>query len=181
MSQSEALTPFPLHFVTFVSRYLSLRAPFTNLLPPHLCADLVGQGYFYPIPHYGRGEDGDVRDSQVPGEPFISAVFYDPGPATQAKPISAGRCCPSSFNSLWARSTVVFRGSIRRPLFRCLRFAAPVTRTPRKTRYRLAATLGRTGLSPAGLQREVSGCQFIPSSSPKLAWRTKKSPGDVSI
>lgn len=39
---------------------------------------------------------------------------------------------------------------------RCLRFAAPVTRTPRKTRYRTVAGLIRTGLSPAGLQLEVS-------------------------
>ena len=40
---------------------------------------------------------------------------------------------------------------------RCLRFAAPVTRTPRKTRYRTVASLIRAGLSPAGLQLEVSG------------------------
>ena len=40
---------------------------------------------------------------------------------------------------------------------RCLRFAAPITRTPRKTRYRTVAGLIRAGLSPAGLQLEVSG------------------------
>lgn len=39
---------------------------------------------------------------------------------------------------------------------RCLRFAAPVTRTPRKTRYRTVASLIRTGLSPVRLQLEVS-------------------------
>jgi hypothetical protein len=34
---------------------------------------------------------------------------------------------------------------------RCLRFAVPVTRTPRKTRFRLLVPRYRTGFSPAGL------------------------------
>ena len=39
---------------------------------------------------------------------------------------------------------------------RCLRFAAAVTRAPRKTRFRLVGQPCRAGLSPAGFHREVS-------------------------
>jgi hypothetical protein len=44
-----------------------------------------------------------------------------------------------------------------------LSFAAGVTPGPRKTRFRLAATLGRTGFQPAGSVKEVSKCRVITS------------------
>lgn len=56
---------------------------------------------------------------------------------------------------------------------RCLRFAAPVARTPRKTRFRLLAKLYRTGL----VTRRVPAKGFngsyhgTISSFPKLSWR----------
>lgn len=43
-----------------------------------------------------------------------------------------------------------FRVGKINPLFCCLRFAAPVTRSPRKTRFRSVANLYRAGVIPAG-------------------------------
>ena len=94
MSQSEALTPIPPHFVAFVWRYLSFALTICGFAPVSLRANLTGQEYFCPVPHYGRGEDGDIRDSQVPGEPFVSAVLSDPGPVILAKPLRLGDVAP---------------------------------------------------------------------------------------
>ena len=44
-----------------------------------------------------------------------------------------------------ALTFVVFEAQSRGPCTRCLRFAAPVARTPRKTRFRLVANLCRVG------------------------------------
>jgi hypothetical protein len=62
---------------------------------------------------------------------------------------------------------------------RCLRFAATVTRAPRKTRFRLVVHLGRAGLEPAGFHREVSALvrYVIASSSPRLLLAHQKSAG----
>src|SRR4051794_38709600 len=51
------------------------------------------------------------------------------------------------------------------PLTRCLRFAAPVTRTPRKTRSRLLACSAGRGWLPARSRRKVSA---VASPFPKL-------------
>jgi hypothetical protein len=46
---------------------------------------------------------------------------------------------------------------------RCLRFAAPVTRTPRKTRFRLGGSLYRAGSYPRGFLRHfMTACAVNP-------------------
>jgi IS30 family transposase len=50
---------------------------------------------------------------------------------------------------------------------RCLRFAAGVAPVPRKTRFRVGASLSRAGFAPARSLREVSAF-YIASSSPRL-------------
>src|SRR5205823_8673682 len=61
-----------------------------------------------------------------------------------------------------APHSVTFRGSITRPVrsLSTLRSSDYSDRTPRKTRFPLAATLGGAGLSPAGLLQEVSTLCF---------------------
>ena len=55
---------------------------------------------------------------------------------------------------------------------RCLRFATPVTQTPRKTRFQPLARLCRVGFSPTGSQGKVSATHRIfASSSRRLTWR----------
>ena len=55
----------------------------------------------------------------------------------------------------------------------CVRFAAGVTPGPRNTRFRLVASLDRSGLSPAGSRRRFPSCPsftwLLPS--PDFAWR----------
>jgi hypothetical protein len=61
---------------------------------------------------------------------------------------------------------------------RCLRFAARVTPAPRKTRSRLVASLGRTGLVPARFPSKGFRILFLllHSPFPGFAWRTVRSP-----
>jgi hypothetical protein len=57
---------------------------------------------------------------------------------------------------------------------RCLRFAAPVARTLRKTRYRLAANLYQAGLAPAELLTSFQdSIPRRPSQTTRLPWRTQ--------
>lgn len=80
MSQSEALTPVPPHFVPFVWQYLSSRSThlwFRSRCKPARLRRTRGISVRFPITVTVK--DGDIRDSQVPGEPFVHAVFYDPG------------------------------------------------------------------------------------------------------
>jgi hypothetical protein len=57
---------------------------------------------------------------------------------------------------------------------RCLRFAVPVTRTPRKTRYRLLAKHYRAGFTPLSSMRNFK-VVFLTTHPmrPGFAWRTE--------
>ena len=70
-------------------------------------------------------------------------------------------CLPLQLTASAPRS-VTFRGSITQPVrsLSTLRSSDCSDRTPRKTRFPLAANLGGTGLSPAGLRQEVSTLCF---------------------
>ena len=48
----------------------------------------------------------------------------------------------------------------------CVRFAAGVAPGPRNTRFRLVASLGRSGLSPAGSHRRFPPCLSVYMASP---------------
>src|SRR6266498_6065759 len=70
-------------------------------------------------------------------------------------------CLPLQLTASAPRS-VTFRGSITQPVrsLSTLRSSDCSDRTPRKTRFPLVANLGGTGLSPAGLLKEVSAPVF---------------------
>ncbi len=61
------------------------------------------------------------------------------------------RCCLPPLTRRRLSREVAFGAQSHGLHPRCLRFATPVTRTPRKTRFRAVATLTRAGLDPQGL------------------------------
>src|SRR5207244_2229472 len=86
----------------------------TRYLPPGICR-----------------EDG--RASQVPGEPRCGrAPFSDPGGIAGARPWRRRDAAFRSLNNVGSREFLHFGAQWHGPLTGCLRFAAPVTRTPRK-------------------------------------------------
>jgi len=85
---------------------------------------------------------------------------------------------PSARLTASAPRSVTFRGSITQPVhsLSTLRSSDYSDRTPRKTRFPLAANLVGAGLSPAGLLQEVSTLCFNSHRFPLLeaSWRTNR-------
>ena len=107
-----------------------------------------------------RGDDGI---SQVPRQPLCEhALLSDPGGPHASGPFAMHAMLPSVRLTTSAPHSVTFRGSITRPVrsLSTLRSSDYSDRTPRKTRFPLAANLGGAGLSPAGLLQEVSTLCF---------------------
>lgn len=77
-------------------------------------------------------------------------MFLDPGAAIAGLALPVDDIAFRLVNDVGRRDILHFEAQLHGPRVCCLRFAAPVARTPRKTRFRLAARLGRAGLSPAG-------------------------------
>ena len=121
-------------------------------------------------------EDGNDRDSQVPGEPWCAhAVFSDPGRTTAschndaaARPPFAERRRLPARGNFGAQSHGLGTG--------CLRFAPWVTRTGRKTRFRSLARLSRAGLVTRRVPTKgFRSNRYISSPFPKLSWRNVSS------
>ena len=109
------------------------------------------------------------------GPPWLAPRFLD-DPCVHA-PLSdpGGPPIPGHFRT----GDVVFRlrndvdsaatsfGALSRGLHAlCVRFAAGVAPGPRNTRFRLVASLDRSGLSPAGSRRRFPSCQSVYMASP---------------
>ena len=78
------------------------------------------------------------------GDPMCAfALVFDPGRISNARPLAACRCCPRA-DYYEGSSIGYFEAQSHGFSTRCLRFAEPVTRTRRKTRFRLLARLYRT-------------------------------------
>ncbi len=80
------------------------------------------------------------------GTPCARAPLIDPGETSTPSPLrrfgAADRCLDSG-----GPRKMFFEAQSRGSRTRCLRFAAPVARTPRKTRFRLVANLCRVGVA----------------------------------
>lgn len=103
----------------------------------------------------------------MPGPPrFLESPSFLPCSSTPAGPpsqaIRLGDVAPQLYDTRGPDDLMDFEAQSHGHYFAVYASPRRLTRTPRKTRYRLAATLGRTGLSPAGLQCEVS--QYVSSS-----------------
>ncbi len=95
---------------------------------------------------------GERRASQVPGKPLCGhALLFDPGgPSLPSR--TAGSCCLPSIEGCRRPQRSTFRGSITRPIHSLCTLRSGGYPTPRNTRYRLVASLGRVGLAPTGFQ-----------------------------
>jgi hypothetical protein len=107
---------------------------------------------------------GDLRER---------ALFSDPGGTTNARPLRHRDSAFRHFNNVGSREFNAFGAQSHGPLTRCLRFAAPVARTPRKTRFRPLAKLCRAGL----VTRRVptKGFRLWLPPFPSFSWRTHSS------
>jgi hypothetical protein len=130
-----------------------------------------------PLPSTHTRGDGGI--SQVPRQPLCEhALLFDPGGPDAPRPLTTHPMLPSVRLTTSAPRSVTFRGSITQPArsLSTLRGSDYSDRTPRKTRYPLAANLVGAGLSPAGLLQEVSTLCFNSHRSPSswLSWRTNR-------
>jgi len=153
MGCSDSLTPLPPRFVAFARWYRRspLFAPIGQRRPPD------GPGLWSPAALCGFFfSDGDVRASQVPGKPLYGhALLFDPGgPSLPSH--TAGSCCLPAFENCRRLPLPQFRGSITRPTYSLCTLRSGGYPTPRNTRCRLVASLGRVGLSPTGFHDILS-------------------------
>ncbi len=93
----------------------------------------------------GRGNE---RNSQVPGEPACTcpALRTPAGSETPGLPWRPNAAFRRS-NHVGSRDLRAYGAPSHGPCTRCLRFATPIARAPRKTRFRLPARLCRAGLA----------------------------------
>ena len=110
------------------------------------------QGFGHPVSPTGSSGTETTGSPEFPSDPLDACPAHiRPRWDRSARPFRHPRCCLP----LMARRRlpqVVDFGALSHGLhLRCLRFAAAVTRAPRKTRFRAAATLTRTGLDPQDL------------------------------
>jgi hypothetical protein len=146
--RSESPPPVPPHFVAFAWRYpgrirVSLPRP-----PDAPAAGLESVTRYLPP---GNCREGGGA-SQVPGEPRGErALFSDPGGIAGARPWRRRNSAFRFDDNVGSREFLHFGAQSHGPFTGCLRFAAPVARTPRKTRFRPLAELCRAGVeTPQG-------------------------------
>ena len=121
--------------------------------------------YCPPVPRSSAFGSHSWRRPDLPGS---SATLSRTCPALRPRRTSPIRplrwleILPSAQLTASAPHSVTFRGSITQPVrsLSTLRSSDYSDRTPRKTRFPLAANLGGAGLSPAGLLKEVSTLCF---------------------
>ncbi len=98
---------------------------------------------------------GERRASQVPGKPLCEhALLSDTGGSFPPSHFS-GSVLPSTSGRMSAATIPTFRCSITRSAHSLSTLHSAGCPMLRKTRYRLAATLGRVGLAPTGFQFAV--------------------------
>jgi hypothetical protein len=151
--RSESPPPVPPRFVSF-ARAVSRSHP---CFAPEAAGGVGhGPGVGHPVPPAGICRE-DRGASQVPGEPRCErAPFSDPGGIADARPWRRRDAAFRCVQNVGSREFLHFGAQWHGPFTGCLRFAAPVTRTPRKTRFRLPARLCRAGVdAPQGSNEKL--------------------------
>ncbi len=134
---------------------------------PALPSTDQGFGHPAPLPASQARRQQDLPSSRQTLS-IHALLTSDPG-GTGAPGHSALAMLPSAPGTASAPTSSDFGAQSHGLYLRCLRFAAAVTRTPRKTRFRAVANLTRAGLDP----QDLFG-RFPISSSPfpELSRRT---------
>ena len=103
------------------------------------------------------------------GDPCVHAPLFDPGGPPNPGHYRTGDVVFRSLNDVDS-AFAAFEAQSRGLHALCVRFAAGVTPGPRNTRFRLVASLDRSGLSPAGSRRRFPSCLsvYMASSLTKL-------------
>jgi len=125
-------------------------------------------------------QNGNGRTSQVPGEPCcVYALFSDPGGPTHQATYGTQTRPPHTLR----RPTRVNFGAQSHGLdTSCLRFARWVTRTGRKTRFRLLAKLYRVGLATHRVPAKgFRPCIPLSQASWRKRWPVLRNPWPSSI
>jgi hypothetical protein len=166
MRRSDSPSPVPPHFVGFVWRY---RGCTRISFPRSPSASAPGLEL---VTRYLR--PGPATEAKGPprflGNPRERALFSDPGGIVVARPLRRHDAAFRCLKHVGSRDNNHFEAQSHGPFTRCLRFAVGVAPSPRKTRFRLLASVAGRGWLPAGFHRKVSA---FASSFPKLSWRTQ--------
>ena len=105
-----------------------------------------------------------TRSPRFLGSPPTTRPARRPRWDLRARPSSASML-PSASRTASAPTTQRFGAQSHGSWRRCLRFAARVTPGPRKTRFRLVASLGRAGFDP---QDSTVSFRSVPTTSSRL-------------
>ena len=121
--------------------------------------------YCMPVPRSSAFDSHSWRRRDLPGSsatPLRTCSALRPRRTACIRSLAMHAMLPSVRLTTSAPHSVTFRGSITQPVrsLSTLRSSDYSDRTPRKTRFPLAANLGGAGLSPAGLLQEVSTLCF---------------------
>ena len=98
--------------------------------------------------------------SQVPGRPLRTCPALRPRRTAAPQATTGTPMVPSAFTTASAPPCANFGAPSRGLHALCVRFEAGVTPGQRNTRFRLVASLGRAGLSPAGSHRWFTVMSF---------------------
>ena len=110
-----------------------------------------------------------TRPPRFLDDPCVHAPLFDPGGPPTPGHYSAGDVVFRQMDNVDSASDT-FEAPSRGLHALCVRFAAGVAPGPRNTRFRLVASLDRSGLSPAGSCRRFPSCLsvYMASSLTKL-------------
>ena len=129
MRRSDSPSPVPPRFVAFARRYpgcTRVSLPW----PPSAKATDLELVTRYLRPGFTEKVKGPPR---FLGNPRERALFSDPGGIASARPLQRRDAAFRSLNNVGSRESIHFGAQSHGLFTHCLRFAAPVARTPRKT------------------------------------------------
>ena len=135
-------------------------------LPPSTSAAHDGPGVWSPGSPTGSLRTEKTGSPEFPSDPLDACPApIRPRWDRDARPFRRPRCCLPRVARRRLPRIANFGAQSHGLHLRCLRFAASVTRSPRKTRFRAVASLTRAGLDPQDLyERFPSDSSHVISS-----------------
>ena len=153
-----------------ITRAISDSTPITvQAILPVGCEHTSGPSASHParmtlIQHHGQMFPPRQRGGPPPwptprflDDPCVHAPLFDPGGPPVPGHYRTGGVVFRRINNVDS-AFVAFEAQSRGLHALCVRFAARVAPGPRNTRFRLVASLDRSGLSPAGSHRRFPSC-----------------------